>query len=239
MYPASMTKVMTLLVACEHLTAEQLNEIVIVPKDIVDLMKQEAASGVPLSAGEEMKVIDLLYAIALESDGAAAMTVGRYVAGNDQAFVEMMNQKADDLSLMHTNFCNATGLHHAEHVSTCREMASIMLAAMDNELVKTLLSTKSYTTAPTNVAPDGRVLRSTYDENVQKAREKYGIQAQPVSGTIISVKTGYTPEAGYCLVSYYEEVSTHKPYIIVTAKAAAYRWYILDHVMLYEDYAHD
>ncbi len=237
MYPASMTKVMTLLVACENLTDAQMNDIVTIPADIVAYMEREGASGVMLEVGEELTVKDLLYAIALESDGVASATLARYVGGTEEAFVAMMNQKADDMSLLGTNFCNTTGLHHDEHVTTCREMASIMIAAMDNALVKTLLSEKSYNTT-TNVYPKGRTFYSTYFKDVVENVRQYGYQAQPSGGTIIAAKTGSTPEAKSCLVTYYEAASDHKPYIVVTAEASNYYVYVQDYIMLYEDYAH-
>lgn len=236
-YPASMTKVMTLLVACETLSDAQLNDVVTIPADIVEYMQKEGASGAGLEIGEELTVRDLLYAVALESDGVASATLARYVAGTEEAFVAMMNQKVDDMSLLSTHFCNPTGLHHDEHVTTCREMASIMIAAMDNPLVKILLSEKSYNTT-TNIYPTGRTFYSTYFKDVVENVRQYGYQAQPSGGTIIAAKTGKTPEAKSCLVTYYETTGDHKPYIVVTAEASNYYVYVQDYILLYEDYVH-
>lgn len=234
-YPASMTKVMTLLVACEALSDEQMTDVVTIPADIVEYMQREGASGAALEAGEELTVRDLLYAVALESDGIASATLARYVAGTEEAFVAMMNQKADEMSLLSTNFCNTTGLHHDQHVTTCREMASIMIAAMDHPLVKLLLSEKSYNTT-TNIYPKGRTFYSTYFKDVVENVRQYGYQAQPSGGTIIAAKTGNTPEAKACLVTYYETTSDHRPYVVVTAEASNYYVYVWDYIMLYEDY---
>jgi D-alanyl-D-alanine carboxypeptidase (penicillin-binding protein 5/6) len=228
---------MTLLIACENLNEQDLAQSVIISADIVNRMKAEGASGIGMVAGEEFTVKDLLYAIALASDGVASEQLAIHIAGSLDAFVAMMNDKAAKLGLINTNFKNCTGLHHAQHVSTCREMASIMIAALDHELIRTLLSTHSYSTT-TNVYPKGRSFSSTYNTHITETMRPIGYQTQPAGGTVIATKTGYTPEANYCLASYYERSYDHKPYVVITADApAAYFWVVYDYLKLYEDFA--
>ena len=236
MYPASMTKVMTLLVACEHIDESHMNDHVILAADVVEQMQREGASGVGFSAGDELTVKDLLYAVALESDGVAAVMLARYVAGTEDAFVQMMNDKATQMGLISTSFRNPTGLHHDEHVTTCREMASIMIAAMENEMVKTLLSTVSYKTT-TKVYPKGLTFFSSYFVDVVEGMRQIGYETKPNNGTIIAAKTGYTSEARYCLATLYQNRFDNKMYITITGCAVGMHMScVRDYIRLYEDY---
>ena len=236
MYPASMTKVMTLLVACERLNEAQMSDHVILAQDVVAQMQAEGASGVGFSAGDELTVKDLLYAVALESDGIASMMLARYVAGSEQAFVQMMNDKAVELGLISTSFRNPTGLHHDEHVTTCREMASIMIAAMDNEMVKTLLSTPSYKTT-TKVYPRGLTFYSSYFVDVVEELRQIGYETSPSNGSVLAAKTGYTLEARYCLATLFVNKFEDKTYVAVTGHTVGMHLScVRDYIRLYEDY---
>lgn len=236
MYPASMTKVMTLLVACERIDEKNLTDHVILAADVVEQMQREGASGVGFSAGDELTVKDLLYAVALESDGVASVMLARYVAGTEQAFVQMMNDKATEMGLISTSFRNPTGLHHDEHVTTCREMASIMIAAMENETVKELLSTVSYKTT-TKVYPKGLTFYSSYFVDVVEELRQIGYETKPNNGTIIAAKTGYTLEAKYCLATLYQNRFDNKLYIAVTGDTPGrHMSCVRDYIRLYEDY---
>jgi D-alanyl-D-alanine carboxypeptidase len=205
--------------------------------ETVAQMTAEGASGDGLLVAEELTVRDLLYAIGLESDGIAAVALAKYIAGSEAAFVELMNKKAkEDLKLIRTTFENCTGLYHDNHRTTCREMASIMLAAMDNETVRTVLSTKIYETT-TNLRPNGRSFESTYFIDVVNSYRDRGFQAQPAGGTVVAAKTGWVgPESGYCLVSYFVQSQTGKAYVAMTGNAGGALQYLQDHIMLYEDY---
>lgn len=236
MYPASMTKIMTLLVACERIDEKNLTDHVILAADVVEQMQREGASGVGFSAGDELTVKDLLYAVALESDGVASVMLARYVAGTEQAFVQMMNDKATEMGLISTSFRNPTGLHHDEHVTTCREMASIMIAAMENETVKELLSTVSYKTT-TKVYPKGLTFYSSYFVDVVEEMRKMSCETSPSNGSVIAAKTGYTPEAKYCLATLFVNKFEDKTYVAVTGYTPGnYMSYVRDYIRLYEDY---
>ncbi len=228
MYPASMTKVMTLLVLAEHLKMEDMNQYVTMSADVINYMQSQNASGFGFKIGEQIRVIDLMYAIALESDCAASMQLAIYVAGTHEAFVQMMNDKAKSLGLISTHFENATGLHHNKHVTTCREMATIMAAAMDNEQVKKMLSEKEYKTT-TSLYPV--TFKSTYFHDVIVEIGAY----LPKNGTIIAAKTGYTDEAKCCLATYYESDSGGR-YVVITARASNQILYIDDYLYLYDTF---
>ena len=231
-YPASMTKVLTLLVACENLKEADMNQYVTFTTDVITYMQSQNASGFGFKAGEEVKIIDLLYAIALESDCAASMQLGIYVAGSNENFVQMMNEKVAELGLLSSHFANATGLHDPNHYTTCREMASIMAAAMANERVKMLLSTERHETT-TNI--HGRItFYSTYFIDLYNDITPFPFF--PDNGKIIAAKTGLTDEAGYCLATYMESTSGGR-YIAITASANSQLLYVDDYRYIYGKYA--
>lgn len=232
MYPASMTKVMTLLVAVEHLPHESsLQDKITVSKEIVDRMASLDSSGFGMAAGDQLTVEDMLYAILLESDGIACSEMAIYIAGSEQAFVELMNQKAADLGLTNTHFANPTGLHDANHYSTCREIAAIMSYAATNELCAKIMSTKEYNAL--FYWPEGDKMVTYYFKH--SYLNKYG-NSQPTSVTITAAKTGWTDEAKFCLVSY-AEGKDGAGYICVTGFASSPSCYVEDHVSLYNKYA--
>jgi D-alanyl-D-alanine carboxypeptidase (penicillin-binding protein 5/6) len=236
-YPASMTKVMTLLVACEQLQQEDMNRYVTMSADVIADMNLQGASmwrdnaGNTWTGGEELRVIDLLYAVALESDCAASIQLAVYVAGSHEAFVQMMNDKVAELGLLATHFVNATGLHDNNHYTTSREMASIMAAAMDNEQVKTLLSSERWNFS-TNIR-SGRFY-STYFVDLYNYMGK--LPFFPDNGKIVAAKTGLTDEAGYCLATYMESASGGR-YVVITAKASSQLLYVEDYRYIYGKYA--
>ena len=234
-YPASMTKVMTLIVAVEMLPhANSLTDIITISKDVYDRMVAEGSSGVGFEPGEKLTVEALLYALMLQSDGIAACELARYVAGSEEAFVELMNQKAAAMGLSGTHFENPTGLHHPKHKSTVRNIASIMAYAMDMQLCRRVLTAESYK-APC-VTADGKQFSYTFYHNLLvKHFEKYQPN-QPRDLTVIAGKTGYTgPESGCCLVTYAQGADGND-YIVVTTKAAGYPGCISDYIALYNTY---
>ncbi|MBO7309779.1 MAG: D-alanyl-D-alanine carboxypeptidase, partial [Clostridia bacterium] len=133
-YPASMTKVMTLLVACEN--AKDPNALLTVTKAMAEEYKKPTNQGASLAKamaeGEQITVEDALYMVIYESDTMACWLLADYVAGGEAQFVQMMNQRATELGLTGTHFTNCTGLYNTEHYTTCRDMAAIMAAAMNN-----------------------------------------------------------------------------------------------------------
>lgn len=205
-YPASMTKIMTLIVACERLAS--LEDKVAVSAGVIAAAYTAGASCAGFAAGESVTVRDLLYGAALPSGADATDTLAVYIAGSESAFAELMNRKAAELGLKATHFVNASGLHDENHYSTVREIAAIMAYAMKNELCREVFSALTYTTSSTSEHPDGIVLYSTAFSRM--SARNFG------SVTIKAAKTGYTDEAKFCLASYAED-GDGKGYILVTA----------------------
>lgn len=160
-------------------------------------------------AGETATVRDLLYGAMLPSGAECCEALAREVSGSEEAFVARMNQKAAELGMTGTHFCNPTGLHDPEHVSTVRDMARLTKAALQNETFRKLFTTERYTVPATNCHPQGFTMHSTLLSQLD------GTELH--SGRILGGKTGYTGEAGLCLASLAEVKG--REYILVTAGA--------------------
>ncbi len=240
MYPASLTKVMTLLVAVEHLPHEKsLQDMVKITADVQEEMRKRNSSGM-LSpkeyAGDELTVESMLYAIALESDGVACIEIAKYIAGSEQAFVELMNQKAQELGLTGTHFVNTHGLHEDDHYTTAREMAAIMRYAMQNELCAKIMSTERYN-ATGHYLKNGQPATYTFyfaHSYLADALGRYPSFASQVP--VVAAKTGLTDEAKSCLASYIVDKNGNA-YVCVTAFASGQLAYMDDHAGLYIKYA--
>lgn len=226
MYPASMTKVMTLLVACEHIT--DLNEKLEITQDIVDYVKKEGASNCGFKAGEQVTMLDLLYGLILPSGADAALALVRRIAGSEEQFVVLMNQKAQQLGISATtHFTNCTGLYNDNHYSTAEDMAIIMRAAAQNSVAATILTTRSYTTQANNKRTTGLSFSNLFLKR---------IDTQTTGGQVNFAKTGYVAKAGNCAVSYFTAASG-RHYICVTGKTSG-AWNVVSaHAALYSQYA--
>ena len=226
MYPASMTKVMTLLVACEHIT--DLNEKLEITQDIVDYVKKEGASNCGFKAGEQVTMQDLLYGLILPSGADAALALVRRIAGSEEQFVTLMNQKAQQLGISATtHFTNCTGLYNDNHYSTAEDMAIIMRAASQNSVAATILTTRSYTTQANNKRTTGLSFSNLFLKR---------IDTQTTGGQVNFAKTGYVAKAGNCAVSYFTAASG-RHYICVTGKTSG-AWNVVSaHAALYSQYA--
>ena len=234
-YPASMTKVMTLIVVAENLPGEDcLQDEITISDAVYSAMKAEGSSGIGMVAGEKMTVESLIYALMLKSDGIAACELARYVAGSEEDFVELMNQKAEKMGLSNTHFENPTGLHHPNHQSTAREIASIMAYAMNMKLCRKVLLTQSFT-APC-VGADGAKFNYNLYHNLMVTKFGEIPVNQPNVVKVAAGKTGYTTEARYCLVTYAESADGHG-YVCVTAEGASYNACIADYIAIYNTYA--
>ncbi len=223
-YPASMTKVMSLIVAVEHLT--DLQQTFTMTQDIVDPLVIEEASRAGFAAGDTVTARDMLYGLILPSGADAAVGLAIMTAGSEEAFAGLMNEKCQELGLKNTHFVNASGLHDLSQYTTPVEMAMILAYAMENDTCREVLSTYQYTTAPLASNPEGILLTSTMFGRM------YGNEVENV--IINAGKTGYTQEARNCLVSYATKGDHH--YVALTA-GAENRWYVIyDDFELYGKY---
>lgn len=224
MYPASMTKIMTLIVAVEHLT--DLTVPIQMTFEIINPLYLENATVTGLSSGETVPIIDLLYGIVLPSGADATMAVAQYICGSEEAFVELMNEKAEELGLIDTNFVNTSGLHDENHYTTAYDMGLILDYAIHNDLCRKILSTYKYVTTKTKQHPDGIEFYSTMFNKVA---------SDHIEGmTILGGKTGYTYQSHHCLASFAEK--NNRTYIAVTGYGENKYSPIYDMVTMFTEY---
>lgn len=201
-YPASMTKVMSLLVACENV--KSLKTKLSVTKDLTDYAQRMGGSGIGLKVGDELTVQDLLYLTAYSSDTVAVLMLAKHVAGSEAEFVALMNKKARSLGLSSTNFDNCTGLHSDSNYTTCREMAAIMAYSLENPLCKELLT--SY---------NGYSIGGAYKIYSSWYSQRFSNNPRLSTVVVSGGKTGYIDESGFCLVSYAIGKNSGKSYVQV------------------------
>ena len=224
--PASMTKVLTLLVAAEHV--ENLDDTFTMTIDITDYAYVNDCSVVGLMVGETVSVRELLYGTILPSGADAALGLAMYVAGSHEAFVELMNEKLDELGIGETaHFTNCVGLYDQNHKCSIYDMAIIMNAAMENELCRNVLNARTYETLPTCDHPDGQILSNWF---MRRIEDRFTDEFQ-----VVGAKTGYVVQAGSCAVSAGRDGSG-KLYLCATGDASSSWKAISDHTLLYQTY---
>lgn len=203
MYPASLTKVMSLIVAVENIS--DLSDTVLITNDMVDKMIALDASRAGFVPGETPTLRDALYGMILTSGADASLAIAEYVSGSEAAFVKLMNKKAEEIGLKNTHFTNCIGLHDEKHYSTAEDMAVILEYAIQNDICKAVLSEYEYDIPPTQQNPEGLKFTSTLFSRM------YGNE---MSGVLIKGgKTGYTDESGNCIETFAE--INEKTYILV------------------------
>ena len=191
-YPASMTKMMTVLIGLENL--DNLDGTYMVMADEIDAAYAEDATMAGFAYGETVTARDLLYGVMLPSGADASYALANYVAGSEWAFVELMNQKAQELGMQDTSFVNCTGLQNEAHYTTCSDLAKLMEYALQNESFRTIFTTRVYSTSKTAEHPMGITISSRLFTFLTQSTLDNGAQ-------ILGGKTGYTDQAGDCLAS--------------------------------------
>lgn len=225
--PASMTKVLTVLVAAEHLTEADLDKTFTMTREIVDYAYVHDCSLVGFEEGEKVPVRDLFYGTILHSGADAAIGLAVYTAGSHEAFVDLMNEKLEAMGLSDSaHFTNCVGLYDANHYCTVYDMAVIMKAAVQNELCREFLSKHQYTTTPTAEHPEGIEISNWFLRRIED---------KETGGEVVCAKTGYVVQSKNCAVSY-GIFANETPYICVTAGASSNWRCIYDHVEIYNRY---
>ena len=176
---ASITKIMTCILAIE---ANKLDDVVVVNESVLS----SYGSGIYISVGEEIKLIDLLYGLMLRSGNDAALMIADYVGGDVDNFVVMMNKKAREVGMKNTKFVNPSGLdkNGIGNYSTSYDMALLTRYAMQNDIYREIVKTKSY------------VAKSNLKTYVWKNKNKL-LNYKYITGG----KTGFTETARRTLVS--------------------------------------
>jgi D-alanyl-D-alanine carboxypeptidase (penicillin-binding protein 5/6) len=206
-YPASLTKIMTAIVAIENLP--DLKDEITLTNSVFQGLSEADASMAGFQQGEQVRAIDLLYGVLLPSGAECCIGLAGQIAGSEQNFVKIMNQKAAELGMHNTHFENSTGLQNEDHYTTVKDLSILLSDALQNETFRKIFTSSSHSTPPTNKHPDGITFYSTMvkDLNNQSIADM----------KIIGGKTGYTDEAGLCLASL-AQVGKQE-YILISAGA--------------------
>lgn len=226
-YPASMTKIMTAIVILEKIPDLQVS--VRLSEEMFDELYRQEASMAGFLPGETVTARDLLYGVLLPSGAECCTGLADYVAGSEEAFAELMNQKAAELGMTGTHFVNASGLHDPDHYTTAADIEKLLEYALQNDTFREIASSAYHSTETTDLHPDGITFYSTlFGSMTEEIRD---------SGLIQGGKTGYTEEAGLCLASFAE--INGETFLLVTAGAQGNheteQFHILDAYAVYRN----
>lgn len=189
MYPASLVKILTALIAVEK---GNLSDAVIVSESAVSAVPYDAVSA-KLQPGEQLTLEDLLYCLLVGSANDAAVVIAEHISGSHSAFVQEMNSYAAELGCTGTNFTNAHGLHDDAQYTTARDAARILHRAIQNDIFKTVFTATKFTVSATNKSEErslesGNFLRDTSSKLYYNAR-------------VIGGRTGVTEDGRRCLAA--------------------------------------
>jgi D-alanyl-D-alanine carboxypeptidase len=189
-YPASITKILTALIAIEN---SSLGETVKFSKNAIFDVDLDS-SRIGIDVGEELTMEQSLYGILLESANEVSYAIAEHISGDIPTFAELMNKKAKELGATDSHFVNPHGLPDPNHYTSPYDMALISRAAINNDVFRQISSSRTYTIPPTNIQKEARPLTNHH---------KFINGAIPFEG-VIGGKTGYTTKAKYTLVTFAE-----------------------------------
>ena len=207
-YPASITKIMTSLLAIEH---GNMDDIVTIQPEDVTLEEGSQMSG--MQAGDVVTMDQLFHALMVYSANDAAMAIARHIGGTVDQFVEMMNQEAQSLGMTGTHFANPHGLHDDNHYTTVYDIYLMLNRAFTEQKFTDVMSLSSYTLTVTTAAGSQRT-------RYLSATDRYltGEVSAPDNVTVLGGKTGTTSQAGNCL-AIVSQNAYGEPYISIVVNA--------------------
>lgn len=185
-YPASITKVMTALLALEK---GKLTDVLTVSEHAV--YSVSGTSHIALAPGEVLTLEEALYGLMLASANDCAVAIAEYIGGSEENFVKLMNEKAKEIGAVKTHFANPHGLHAEDHFTTAYDMALITREAMKYPDFLKISSTVLYTMSPTNLQTEERPIAN---QNAMLKNGQYGYEYAQFG------KNGYTSQANNTMV---------------------------------------
>ena len=188
MYPASTTKILTAILAIEN---GNLDDTTTVKYDAISVIPAGYSSAY-LKVGEKMTIRQLLEVFLIHSANEAGNVLAEYVSGTIDEFVNLMNKKIQELGCKNTHFVNTNGIQNKNHYTTAQDLATIARYCMKNPTFRSIVSMKECNIPKTNKS-DIRKYKNT--NNLIDIKSKYYIK------DCIGIKTGFTTEAGNCLIS--------------------------------------
>lgn len=225
-YPASITKIMTTLLALENCS---LDETVTFSENAI---YNTHGSGISRDVDEQMTMEQTLYAIMLESANECAYAVAEHVGGSYDKFIDMMNEKAEELGCTDTHFKNPHGLSDVEegleHYTSCYDMALIAREAYKNETFRAIIGTENYQIPPTNKHDE-----VTYLQNHNEMIHAFRTRGEYLYEYCVGGKTGYTDAANSTLVTYAQKDGMTLICVIMNTQSPA-QW--TDSIALYNYY---
>ncbi|MBR6765345.1 MAG: D-alanyl-D-alanine carboxypeptidase [Clostridia bacterium] len=196
--PASMTKMMTLLVAYEN-TLDKHDHLVLLTKEMIDV--PAGSSSAYLQAGDKISIHDLFYAMMLPSGNDAAKALAYIVSGNEENFAHLMNDKAKALGMSKSSFKNAHGFDEDGHYTTPYDLSLLAKALCENKKLVEIFSSYKYALT---IYPAGDV-NSPVKQTVYNTNDMLNPNKSVFMDGFKGIKTGFTKLAGNCLAGYYEK----------------------------------
>lgn len=197
MYPASITKVMTSIIAIENIPDPE-NVTIEFTQEMLNGLIAASANRAGFLPGDKPTALDHIYGDLLPSGADCSRALAFYISGSEEAFVELMNEKAQQLGMDHTHFVNTSGLHDDDHYTTCRDMMTLYLYCMQNETFMDILKTQVHVSVPVDHFPNGLGMTNFVLMYINQEKPQY--QNYTIPG-FIAGKSGYTIEGQYTLVS--------------------------------------
>lgn len=219
-YPASMTKMMTLIVALEHIDDDE--QMLTLDNEVFQGLYEANASLAGFSYNEQVSVKDCLYGLFLPSGAECTRALAIKAAGSETEFVELMNEKAKQLGMNNTHFVNTTGLHHKDHVTTLNDLLILMQYALKNETFYEIFTTREYI-ATSGTKHKELKMNSTLFKRINKDD----------ANMILGGKTGYTNPAGLCLASLASKDDRNLILITAHAPVSSTPYHLIDAVKTY------
>ncbi|MGM9563309.1 MAG: D-alanyl-D-alanine carboxypeptidase family protein [Faecousia sp.] len=190
LYPASLTKIMTCMLALEY---GDLNDTLTVSSTALENLSIYGSTA-GLVEGEEISLRELLYCIMVSSANEGCNVVAEYISGSVEAFVDLMNRQAQTLGMTGTHYANTHGLHDEDHYTTVRDLAILATWAWQNPQFREFATTTAHTVPATNKSGERLLHTTNYLTSTDMENRYYYSLAQ-------GIKTGFTTPAGGCLIS--------------------------------------
>lgn len=219
-YPASITKIMTLLVAVENSSMDE--QVTFTETGVRNVAAD--SSNINSKVGEVMTMQDCLHALMIISANDAAAQIAEHVGGTEQNFIDMLNQRAAEIGCTNTHFTNSSGLPDENHYSSAKDMALIFREGLKNKDFRSVLGDADYTIQPTNMTSDKRVMHTHHPMFAPESDIYYP--------GCIGGKTGFTNLAAHTLVTAVEQNGT--TYIVVVMHGVELSTCCLDSKALFD-----
>lgn len=216
-YPASITKVLTAIIVLENCT--NLEDKVTFSYAAVNGNLEQNSTIIGAVPGDKLSVRDCLYGLLLQSANDCANALAEYIAGSNEKFAELMNQKAAELGCVNSHFANPSGLNNPEHYTCAADFAKIMQYAIQNDTFRSIDATQVYTHAPINKYPNADAPENTIYAHHHMMRRSFSDYYPGV----FAGKTGYTTLAGNTLVTACERDGMTLICVILNGHNSQYR----------------